>query len=123
MKIAILSSGEGQSLQALVQAQKENQLKAELCCLITDKADCPAAGAARANKVRVYYFDSRDVTPEVFEEQVVATLEFFKPDLILADGFAKPLSQSSAEKYGDRLKTLDSESPGDVVAMVKGLAK
>lgn len=123
MKIAFLSSGESAALLSSIEAARTGRLKAELCCLITDKADCKAAVASRASKIRVYFFDSRDMTPEVFEEQVSATLEFFKPDLILSENFGHAPSDSFAEKFGDRLKVIDPASPVDVVALVNELTK
>ena len=123
MKIAFLSSDDSAALLSCIEAVGSGRLKAELCCLVTAKADCKAAVASRANHVRVYFFDSRVVAPEVFEDQVTGTLEFFNPDLILSENFGHTPSESFIEKFGDRLKTIDPKNPGDVVAMVSGLAK
>jgi len=108
-KIAILASSEGLHFQSLIEAKKSSNLKAELCCLITDKADCGAAQKARAASIRVYYFDAREVDPAVYEEQVTATLDYFKADLVILDGFGRPLSSAFLGKYVDRLVNVDTK--------------
>jgi phosphoribosylglycinamide formyltransferase 1 len=118
-KIAILSSGSGDHFQSLIEAKKANRLKAELCCLITDKADCGAAQKARANGVRVYYFDPREVDPKVYDEQVMATLDYFSVDQAVLDGYDRSLTPLLAEKYEDRLVNVDSNEAAE--KFVKGL--
>jgi phosphoribosylglycinamide formyltransferase 1 len=108
-KIAVLSSSEGLYFQSLIEAKKSNRLKAEIVCLITDKADCGAAQKARAASIRVYYFDAREVDPVVYDEQVAATLDFFKVDRVLLDGYGRPLTDTLGKKIEGQLVRLDSE--------------
>ncbi len=112
-KIAVLASGEGLHFQSLIEAKKSSKLKAELCCLVTDKADCGAAQKARAASIRVYFFDAREVDPSVYEEQVVATLDYFKADLVLLDGFERPLSPAFSEKFANRLVNVDTKEAAE----------
>jgi len=113
IKIAILASSEGLHFQSLIEAKKSGKLKAELCCLITDKADCGAAQKARAASIRVYYFDAREVDAGVYEEQVAATLDYFKTDLVVLDGFGRPLSSAFSKKYADRLVNVDTKESAE----------
>jgi phosphoribosylglycinamide formyltransferase 1 len=112
-KIAVLASSEGLHFQSLIEAKKSNKLKAELCCLITDKADCGAAQKARAATIRVYYFDAREVDPGVYEEQVAATLDYFKADMVVLDGFDRPLSPAFLKKYADFLANVDTKESAE----------
>jgi phosphoribosylglycinamide formyltransferase 1 len=113
IKIAVLSSSEGLQFQSLIEAKKSGKLKAELCCLVTDKADCGAAQKARAASIRVYYFDAREVDSSVYEEQVVATLDYFKADLVVLDGFGRPVSSAFSEKFEDRLVNVDTKESAE----------
>jgi len=120
-KIAILSSSEGLHFQSLIDSKKSGVLKAEISCLITDKADCGAAQKARANGIRVYYFDAREVDPKVYDEGVIATLDFFKVDWVALDGYGRELTSALADKVEGRLVRLDSE--GAVAQWVERVAK
>jgi phosphoribosylglycinamide formyltransferase-1 len=108
-KIAVLSSSEGLRFQSLIDSKKSGQLRAELVCLITDRADCGAAQKARASGIRVYYFDGREVDPKVYDEEVVATLDFFKVDWVMVDGYGRDLTPLLAERVEGRLIRLDSD--------------
>jgi len=109
LKIAVLSSAEGNRFQSLIEAQKSGALKAEIVCLITDKADCGAAQKARAATIRVYYFDGREVDPKVFDEEVIATLDFFKVDWVVLDGYGRNFTDALSEKTEGRLVRLDKD--------------
>lgn len=108
-KIAVLSSSEGIHFQSLIEAQKSGRLKAEIVCLITDKADCGAAQKARAAKIRVYYFDGREVEPKVFDEEVTATLDFFKVDWVVLDGYGRDFTEALSQSTEGRLVRLDTD--------------
>jgi phosphoribosylglycinamide formyltransferase 1 len=112
-KIAFLSSSDAPHFQSLIEAKKTGRLQAELCCLITDKADCGAAKAARAASIRVYFFDARDMDPPVYDEQVLATLGYFKADLAVLDGFGRAITPELAQKFEGRWINLDTQEAAE----------
>jgi phosphoribosylglycinamide formyltransferase-1 len=120
-KIAILSSSEGPRFQSLIDSKKSGQLKAELVCLITDKADCGAAQKARSNGIRVYYFDAREVDPKVYDDEVMATLDFFRVDWVALDGYGREMTPALAGRVDGRLVALDSEE--SVSKLIEDAAK
>lgn len=120
-KIAVLSSSEGIHFQSLIEAQKSGALKAEVVCLITDHADCGAAQKARAAKIRVYYFDGREVEPKVFDEEVTATLDFFKVDWVLLDGYGRNVTEALNQSTEGRLVRLDTDE--SVTQLIEKVAK
>lgn len=121
LKIAVLSSSEGTHFQSLIEAGKSGQLKAEIVCLITDRADCGAAQKARAASIRVYYFDGREVDPKVFDEEVIATLDFFKVDWVVLDGYGRNWTDALGQNTEGRLVRLDSDE--SVSQWISQLAK
>ncbi|MBI5421916.1 hypothetical protein HZA44_02180 [Candidatus Peregrinibacteria bacterium] len=120
-KIAVLSSSEGARFQSLIEAQKSNRLKAEIVCLITDKADCGAAQKAREAHIRVYYFDGREVEPKVFDEEVAATLDFFKVDWVVLEGYGRNFTEALSRSTEGRLVRLESEEA--VAQLIEKVAK
>lgn len=103
-KIAFLSSTGGTNLQSFIDARERGELEGiEICCLITDQALCGAAEKARAAGIKVYYFDPKGLTPEVFQQSILDTLDFFEVDLVVLGGFMRILSPSITEKYKDKI--------------------
>ncbi len=103
-KIAFLSSTGGTNLQSFIDARDRGELgDIEICCLITDQALCGAAEKARMAKIKVYYFDPNGLTPEVFQQSILDTLDYFEVDLVVMGGFMKILSPKIVEKYRDRI--------------------
>jgi folate-dependent phosphoribosylglycinamide formyltransferase PurN len=102
-KLIFISSSESPKLTAAIAAKKTGIPKDEIVCLISDKADCGAAKAARTEKIRVYYIDAREISAEVFDEQAKATLDFFKPDQVIVDGFSRPLTDVILSEYSNKI--------------------
>lgn len=103
-KIAFLSSTGGTNLQSFIDAQARGELEGiEITCLITDQALCGAAVKARAAGIKVYYFDPKGLTPEVFQQSILDTLDYFEVDLVVLGGFMRILRGEVVEKYQGKI--------------------
>jgi len=103
-KIAVLSSTNGTNFQSILDAQSRGEMEGiEICCLITDKADCGAAEKARAADIKVYFIDPKPVNRETFDQSVLDTLKYFEVDLVVLGGFMKILSPATVEEFRDRI--------------------
>ncbi len=103
-KIAFLSSTGGTNLQSFIDAQSRGELEGiEIACLITDQALCGAAAKARAAGIKVYYFDPKGLTSEVFQQSILDTLDYFEVDLAVLGGFMRILKGEITEKYQDKI--------------------
>ena len=103
-KIAVLSSTNGTNFQSILDAKARGELtNVEICCLITNKADCGAAQKARDNGIKVYFFDARAMSREKFDEAVMDTLDFFEVDLVVLGGFMRILGSKIIQKYHNRI--------------------
>ncbi|MFH0838284.1 MAG: phosphoribosylglycinamide formyltransferase [Patescibacteria group bacterium] len=103
-KIAILSSTNGTNLQSFIEARDRGELEdIEICCLITDKAMCGAAGKARAAGIKVYFIDPRPVSRETYDQSVADTLAFFDVDLVVLGGYMKILGPAVTDKYRGKI--------------------
>jgi phosphoribosylglycinamide formyltransferase-1 len=103
-KIAVLSSTNGTNFQSILDAKARGELQdIEICCLITNKADCGAAQKARDNGIKVYYFSSKEMSREAFDKAVLDTLDYFGVDLVVLGGFMRILGPEICEKYKNRI--------------------
>ena len=104
LKLAILISGRGSNMTALIEACKGDDFPAEIVCVISNEPD--AAGIDRArdeglNTEIVHHrdFDNRDA----FEDALVETLQGYEPDLVCLAGFMRLLKGSMFDAYPDRI--------------------
>ena len=102
-KIAVLISGNGSNLQAIIDKFKRSEL-VEVCCVISNKED--AYGLKRASKEQInnHFLDhSRFNSRKDFERGLIEILEKYNPDLIVLAGFMRILSDLFVNKYIGRL--------------------
>ena len=102
-KIAVLISGNGSNLQAIIDKFKRSEL-VEVCCVISNKED--AYGLKRASKEQInnHFLDhSRFNSRKDFEKGLIEILEQYNPDLIVLAGFMRILSDLFVNKYMGRL--------------------
>ena len=103
-KIAVLSSTNGTNFQSILDAKARGELAdVEICCLITNKADCGAAQKARDNGIKVYFFNAKDLTPEAYEQSVLDTLKYFEVDLVVCGGYMKIIGPKTVEEFKNRI--------------------
>tara|TARA_B100000902_G_C27283369_1_gene903078 strand:+ start:1165 stop:1767 length:603 start_codon:yes stop_codon:yes gene_type:complete len=102
-KVAVLISGNGSNLQAIIDKFKKDKL-IELCCVISNKQE--AFGLERASKagIKNYYIDHKKfVSREEFERELIEVLEEHSVDLIVLAGFMRILSNIFVDKYIGKL--------------------
>ena len=102
-KVAVLISGNGSNLQAIIDKFKKDKL-IELCCVISNKQE--AFGLERASKagIKNYYIDHKKfVSRQEFERELIEVLEEHSVDLIVLAGFMRILSNIFVDKYIGKL--------------------
>ena len=90
---AVLISGNGSNLQAMIKAIEANQISGKICCVVSNKEN--AYGLERAKKVKIptEIVDNKNfVTREDFDAELVRVLSAYKPDLVILAGFMRILS-------------------------------
>jgi phosphoribosylglycinamide formyltransferase 1 len=102
LKLALLISGRGSNMSALVRAALAGGIAAHPSIVISDRAD--AAGLASARELGVataaWKGEARDGP---FEQMLLATLEAVQPDVIALAGFMRILSPALVARYLGRL--------------------
>ena len=99
-KIAVLVSGGGTNLQALIDAQKGGILKSgEITLVISNKENAYALQRAKDNGIKALYIKK----DEDFEKNLVNELEKSGIQLIVLAGFLVILSENFVKRYPDRI--------------------
>ena len=101
-KIAVLVSGGGTNLQALIDAQNSGIIKSgKIELVISNKSDAYALERARTNKIDTAIV-RRGEKPDI-EEQIIKLLDEYEIDLIVLAGFMCILSEKFTSRYPERI--------------------
>jgi phosphoribosylglycinamide formyltransferase-1 len=104
LKVAVLISGRGSNLQALIDACAKPGFPTEIVLVISNRAD--AAGLQRAAEARIAtaVIPHRDYpSREAFDAALTAALERARIDLVCLAGFMRLLTPGFVEHWRDRL--------------------
>ena len=105
-RIAVLVSGGGTNLQAILDAQKSGVLTSgEVTVVISNRTGAYALERAKASGVpaETVTRKANGGTQEGFEAALLATLDKYQPDLIVLAGFLSILSEDFIRRYEDRI--------------------
>ena len=104
-RIAVLVSGGGTNLQALVDAERSGAINAgEISLVLSNKADAYALERARTAGIKtetVLRSECADATD--FENRIIEILEENSIDLIVLAGFMSILSERFTSRYPERI--------------------
>ena len=99
-KIAVLVSGGGTNLQALIDAQKSGIIKSgEISIVVSNKENAYALTRAKENGIKAVYIKKDND----FESNLIKALEDEKIDIIVLAGFLVILSEDFVKKYPKRI--------------------
>lgn len=106
-RIAVLASGSGTNLQALLDATACGTLEAEVAVVVSDRADAGAlrrAMAAGVAAVSMPLADRHDpVVREAYDRRLSEVLRAFEPDLIVLAGWMLILSPVFLDTFPGRI--------------------
>lgn len=103
-KLAVLISGEGSNLQALLDACAGGALPAEVCTVISNHAAAPGLRRAAAAQVPIHALLAAGGTArEDYDATLRMLIERHAPELILLAGFMRVLSDEFVRHYRGRL--------------------
>ena len=104
IKLAVLISGSGSNLQALIDACKDADYPAEIAVVISNKAN--ANGLARAQKagIQTHIISHRNYDGrQEFDAALIEALKPYSPDLICLAGFMRILSDDFINSFEGRI--------------------
>ncbi len=104
LKIAVLASGEGTNLQAIIDAIKEGKLKAEIRAVISNNTGSGALRRARKEGLFGLHLSHRQfASPEEFEGKLLQVLQEREVKLVCLAGYMKILSPKVIGAYRNRI--------------------
>ncbi len=105
VRVAVLVSGGGTNLQAIIDAQQVGVIKhGEVSLVISNNPDAYALTRAQNAGINTAIISSKEYTKqEAFEEKLIATLEENEIELIVLAGFMRILSRNFTARYPRRI--------------------
>lgn len=105
VNVAVLVSGGGTNLQALLDAEARGEIKSgEIKVVISNKAGAYALERAKNSGVDgVTVLKKECGSPEAFEDKILSVLESYDIDVIVLAGFLSVLSENFVKKYPKRI--------------------
>ena len=102
-RIAVLVSGGGTNLQALIDAQSSGIIKSgEITLVISNKPDAFALERAKKAGIKTAVIEKNGDASR-FEADIISALEENKTDIIILAGFMCILSENFTSKYENRI--------------------
>ena len=94
MNFAVLASGRGSNLKAIIEAVKKGTIKAHLKAVFSDKKDAYALEHAREAKIPAVFINPKDFNDrESFDRAVVERLHELNIDFVVLAGYMRLLRQ------------------------------
>ena len=102
MRIGVLASGSGTNLQAIIDACKRGELKADVCVVISNNSGSLALERAQSEGIPAYHI-SAVTHPHTPDDEICRTLEAHDVDLVLLAGYMRLLGPVTLGRYGGRV--------------------
>lgn len=101
LKLAVLGSTRGSSMQALIEAIEHQALDAQIDLVLSNKADALILRRAEQAKLRAQFIAARDQAD--FEQQLAALLAELEIDLLLLIGYMRILSPIFVQEWANKI--------------------
>ena len=103
-KIAVLISGRGSNMQALIEAAKDEDFPAEIVLVASNNPDAAGLDIARAAGIETEVVNHRDFDDrEAFEEALDSTIKLYGARIVCLAGFMRILTPWFTERWRDLL--------------------
>lgn len=102
-KIAILISGRGSNMSALMDAVESKKLNAEIAVVISNRVDAKGVVEAKARGYTTVVIQSKGISKEEHEQILIAELKWHNPALICLAGYMRLLSPKFVETFPNQI--------------------
>jgi len=107
LRIAVLASGRGTNLQAIIEAIEAGQLDCQLAVVVSDRADAQALERARKHGADAVFADPKTYPDrESFDRAVLALLAEHRVELVCLAGFMRILAPTFVVAYRNRIMNI-----------------
>lgn len=102
--IAVLVSGRGSNLQAIIDSIESGYLRARISVVISDAGDAYALERARKHGIEAVFIDPKNfASKELYEEEVLRTLREHGTDLVLLAGYMRIVGKTLLSAFRNRI--------------------
>ena len=103
-RVAILISGRGSNMSALIEAAKAPEYPAEIVGVLSNRAAAPGLAVAAAEGIATASLaQSKSPSCDMFEDVMTQTLESWDVDLICLAGFMRVLGEDFVNRWAGRI--------------------
>ncbi|WP_320664494.1 phosphoribosylglycinamide formyltransferase [Prochlorococcus sp. MIT 1223] len=104
LRLAVLASGKGSNLEAIIKAIRQRKLYAEVVILIVNNENCNARVIASEHGIKCIYTDHRNFTDRIsYDQNLVDILKRTDIDGIVMAGWMRIVSPLFIEAFPNRL--------------------
>lgn len=104
LRIAVLASGSGTTLQAVIDACQSGAIDGDVVLVISNNSNSGAIERARRHGIETVHLSGNTHSdPEVLDWAVTAALDACAPDIVLLAGYMKKLGSHVLEAYRGRV--------------------
>lgn len=104
IRFAVLASGNGSNLQAMIDAVQQGRIQAELVGVISNIPDAYALQRATDAGIRTVVVDHRKFADrDAFEAEMIAVLLNWQVDVIILAGFMRVLTANFVSRFSGQL--------------------
>jgi phosphoribosylglycinamide formyltransferase-1 len=104
LRLAVLASGGGTNLQAIVDATEREEIDARVVLVISNNSDAGALQRARTHGIAAVHLSGRQfATQEEFDAHLLEVLAEHQVDLVILAGYMKLVSPGVVKAYRHRM--------------------
>lgn len=106
-RIAVLASGSGSNLQAIIDAVEAGNLPIEIAVVLSDKKDAFALVRARKHDIKTVHIDSREFSSRIeYDDAVLRKLQEHRVDLIVLAGYMLLVGKQIVKAFPGRIMNI-----------------
>ncbi len=104
MNIAVLASGRGSNLQAIIDNVERGYIKARIAVVISDVENAFALERARKHGIEAVFIDPKKFTnKELYEKEVLRVLKAHDSELVLLAGYMRIVGKTLLNAYKNKM--------------------
>jgi phosphoribosylglycinamide formyltransferase-1 len=104
VNIAVLVSGSGTNLEAIIDAVKSGYIKAKIAIVVSDNKEAYALERAKKAGIETLFLDPRAFkSKEDFDKEIIKNLEKRKVELVCLAGYMRVLTPYFVKEYKNRI--------------------
>lgn len=111
LRVAVLASGRGSNLQAIIDAIEAGQVQATIVAVISNKKDAVALERARKHAIQAIFVDPKPFagqpdSREAYDRALLALLQEHNVELVLLAGYMKIVTAVLVNAYANRMMNI-----------------